>query len=359
MDAFDEILNKLPSDIGGSTADNGFTFQKNWALMKLLELEESGKSYTIIFDYHDDIQVLDSDENASAIDFYQIKTSVNYWIPSTLCKKEKDAQGNFKKSFLGKLINHFFEFENTRDVFFVTNNYIPNKTIESKNKQRDVVPFTSLTEKAQGEIKEKIQNELGCEILKEYYEHLFIIQNQLHLSDYSDMLVGKIATFLQRKIGNSEINPKAFYDTMLAEVTKRNDYKAICNTKDDMFTHKAISKKQFAEYINGLRNFTSFDSKCKLIVDDLKEGTNLKQRLVIMNKLNKELRNEYFQYDNIEFSKLSNIVRSTCDAIEMGDNDTLWSYGKKVLPMVKLKYSNPLDYDDDFIRALIFYLVYG
>ncbi len=46
MDAFDEILNKLPSDIGGSTADNGFTFLKNWVLMKLLELEESGKSYT-------------------------------------------------------------------------------------------------------------------------------------------------------------------------------------------------------------------------------------------------------------------------------------------------------------------------
>ena len=35
MDAFDEILSKLPSDIGGSTADNGFSFQKNWALKKL------------------------------------------------------------------------------------------------------------------------------------------------------------------------------------------------------------------------------------------------------------------------------------------------------------------------------------
>lgn len=54
MDAFDEILSKLPSDIGGSTADNGFTFQKNWALKKLLELEDSGESYTIIFDYHDE-----------------------------------------------------------------------------------------------------------------------------------------------------------------------------------------------------------------------------------------------------------------------------------------------------------------
>lgn len=67
MDAFDEILSKLPSDIGGSTADNGFTFQKNWALMELLELEDSGNSYTIIFDYHDDIEILDSDELATNI----------------------------------------------------------------------------------------------------------------------------------------------------------------------------------------------------------------------------------------------------------------------------------------------------
>lgn len=79
MDAFDEILSKLPSDIGGSTADNGFTFQKNWALKKLLELESSGKSYTIIFDYQDDIQVLDSEDNAANIDFYQIKTKSDYW----------------------------------------------------------------------------------------------------------------------------------------------------------------------------------------------------------------------------------------------------------------------------------------
>ena len=73
MDAFDEILSKLPSDIGGSTADNGFSFQKNWALKKLLELEDSGESYTIIFDYHDDIEVLDSDEEKKFIKKKQIQ----------------------------------------------------------------------------------------------------------------------------------------------------------------------------------------------------------------------------------------------------------------------------------------------
>lgn len=146
MDAFDEILSKLPSDIGGSTADNGFTFQKNWALKKLLELEDSGESYTIIFDYHDDIEVLDSDENATNIDFYQIKTSVNNWTASTLCKKETNAEGKPKKSFLGKLINHYLEFENTRNVYFVTNNCISSSLFDSQvNSHDEVLAFSRLS----------------------------------------------------------------------------------------------------------------------------------------------------------------------------------------------------------------------
>lgn len=176
MDAFDEILSKLPSDIGGSTADNGFSFQKNWALKKLLELEDSGESYTIIFDYHDDIEVLDSDENANNIDFYQIKTSVNYWTASTLCKKETDAEGKLKKSFLGKLINHYLEFENTRNVYFVTNNSISGSLFDSQaNSHDEVLAFSRLSLKKQEEIKNKIEKELGTNINNEWFCRLYLV----------------------------------------------------------------------------------------------------------------------------------------------------------------------------------------
>lgn len=174
MDAFDEILSKLPSDIGGSTADNGFSFQKNWALKKLLELEDSGESYTIIFDYHDDIEVLDSDEDAANIDFYQIKTSVNYWQANKLCQKETDSKGKAKKSYLGKLINHYLEFEKTRDVYFVTNTFVSKNHFNSKSDSHDeVLSFSKLSEKVQNDIKSKIEEELGTQINPNCYEHLF------------------------------------------------------------------------------------------------------------------------------------------------------------------------------------------
>lgn len=357
MDAFDEILSKLPSDIGGSTADNGFSFQKNWALKKLLELEDSGESYTIIFDYHDDIEVLDSDEDAANIDFYQIKTSVNYWQANKLCQKETDSKGKVKKSYLGKLIKHYLEFEKTRDVYFVTNTFVSKNHFDSKSDSHDeVLSFSKLSEKVQNDIKSKIEKELGTQINPNCYEHLFIIQNQLNLNDSTDSLVGKVTTFLRKHLGTSEINPRSFYDAIFAEITKRNDYKEVCHTKEDLFTHKAISKSQFESFINELHNYTSFEMKCQSAMRELMDGTTFQQRRIIKQELENKIRNEYFQYDNIEFCKLSNCIRDVNTNIEFEDCNTFWELGNKVLTEVKSKYSNPLGYKDSFILALIFYL---
>ena len=62
MNAFDSIVAKKPRENAGALAANRFAYQLDWGLKKLLELEESNLPYTIIFDYQDDILVLDSDD---------------------------------------------------------------------------------------------------------------------------------------------------------------------------------------------------------------------------------------------------------------------------------------------------------
>lgn len=75
MNAFDSIVAKKPLENAGAMAGNRFAYQLDWGLKRLLELEEEGKPYTVIFDYQDDILVLDSDEYPQYIDFYQVKTN--------------------------------------------------------------------------------------------------------------------------------------------------------------------------------------------------------------------------------------------------------------------------------------------
>lgn len=178
----------------------------------------------------------------------------------------------------------------------------------------------------------------------------------MNLNDSTDSLVGKVTTFLRKHLGTSEINPRSFYDAIFAEITKRNDYKEVCHTKEDLFTHKAISKSQFESFINELRSYTSFEMKCQSAMRELMDGTTFQQRIIIKQELENKIRNEYFQYDNIEFCKLSNCIRDVNANIEFEDCNTFWELGNKVLTEVKSKYSNPLGYKDSFILALIFYL---
>lgn len=51
MNAFDSIVAKKPRENAGAMAGNRFAYQLDWGLKRLLELEEEGKPYTVIFDY--------------------------------------------------------------------------------------------------------------------------------------------------------------------------------------------------------------------------------------------------------------------------------------------------------------------
>lgn len=96
--------------------------------------------------------------------------------------------------------------------------------------------------------------------------------------------------------------------------------------------------------------------KCQSAMRELMDGTTFQQRIIIKQELENKIRNEYFQYDNIEFCKLSNFIRDVNSKVKFDDCNTFWELGNKVLAEVKDKYSNPLGYKDSFILALIFYL---
>ena len=77
FNALEEIAFTLPKENAGASKSLRFEYQMNWGLNKLLELENCGDDYVIAFDYHDDIIIFDKEIDATAVDFYQIKTKKN------------------------------------------------------------------------------------------------------------------------------------------------------------------------------------------------------------------------------------------------------------------------------------------
>ena len=80
MNAIEEIAKTQPKENAGPRTSKRFEYQMNWGLKKLLDLEASGSDYTIAFDYHDDIIVFNKEEDATEVNYYQVKTKANgHW----------------------------------------------------------------------------------------------------------------------------------------------------------------------------------------------------------------------------------------------------------------------------------------
>ena len=83
--AIQQMIEFPPDDNSGSSSSNRFAYQKNWALYKMLELEQLGRDYMIVMDYHEDVVIIDASIEDNNIDFYQVKTKKgDYWRPTDL-----------------------------------------------------------------------------------------------------------------------------------------------------------------------------------------------------------------------------------------------------------------------------------
>ena len=108
VDLKSRLIQAPPRDLSGPLASDRFTYQQTWALCHLLGLHQSGNDYVVIFDHHEDVSTLDSEEQPTILIGYQIKTKDpgRYTIPALL-KQEKGA-GNPPSplpSILGKLFD--------------------------------------------------------------------------------------------------------------------------------------------------------------------------------------------------------------------------------------------------------------
>ena len=376
MSAFDSIVARKPRENAGSLAANRFDYQLDWGLRKLLSLEESGQPYTIIFDYHDDILVLDSDESPNYIDFYQVKTntSAEGWSKSTLLdmpKKKKEGEKTSqlemfgdpeesdsydeKYSKIAKLLIHSLDFSDARNFFFVTNANFGKTLIQGKLNREKNVSFEDLIEDAKVRIKQRIKEELP-DIKNEVFEHLYFIKNQMSVDDHEQTVIGYLNDFLDKHLPKAKVSVRPVYDTLMGEIRKRNRHEMIPNSVDDLLRNKAFTKAQFHQFLKGLETLESLDSKKNNMQGYLNKylpETASAQRRSIIRQL-QYIREETLVYDNHEFLRLYNAIAVLLE--ETASNDcNEWDWSQKVLERLRNEFGFTRTHDDDFLTCLILY----
>ena len=376
MNAFDNIVAKKPRENAGALAGNRFAYQLDWGLKRLLDLEESGQPYTVIFDYQDDILVLDSDENPQYIDFYQVKTNAAaagwkrnqlYQVakkktqeltvePTLFDEEEEEVEADEKYSKIAKLLIHSLDFpDNARDFFFVTNANFGGTLVKgtklSKAKELD---FSDLIEKAKEEIQKKVKEELP-ELDESVFEHLHFIKNQMSIDDHEATMIGLLTNFLNEHLSMAKVAVRPVYDTLIGEIRRRNDYEIEPNSKEDLLKKKAFTKTQFHNFLKGLETYQDIEAKkasVQSILQQFLPAKDAAKRRSILRNMN-SIKEDFLIYDNHEFLRLYSSIDILIEKTK-GEYDE-WEWSQKVLEQLKNDESFSMRYSDDYLTCLILY----
>ncbi|GEM_PF-798475 len=228
----------------GASSSNRFDYQKNWALVKLLELHKQENNYKMVFEHHEDIVVFEYRGRSELIDFYQIKSKKNgNWTVNALTKNKNTE----KDSILGKLFECYENFsENTGNLVFISNQSTSAKVAnEEKATTKEKYSFSSLevTEK------EKIQiatHDKKCDFSDlEGLSKFKFIKSDLQLEGHSIIAKGKLLEFFEDTHPEKHLQSGLAYKTLFDEIRRKTNYEKKCESVEDLLSKKTISKDYF------------------------------------------------------------------------------------------------------------------
>lgn len=354
-----QIIETIPDDNSGSSTSNRFGYQKNWAMMKMLELEMKGCNYMIVFDYHEDIMVIDSLADAPQIDFFQVKSKRGqYWLMSELYNAKNDE----KISILAKLLQHSIDFTRTRDFYFVTNTFF-NSTQYTKGEdfQPSKIPFSKFKVDIRKKTKELINIETDGKLEESVWDHFFVSQEQLSVNNYKSELIYQIQQFIDQKIPLADIKSETMYQSLYSEIEARQNYEDLITDANILTTRKSLRHEDFNKFIMKLSTFKSYDENCRTVRNEfLKEAKpseiSFKREMNFRNILSERIKAWIYDYNDVEFLQLCNHIAKLVkeyNTISASDDDNHWTASNNVLKLLKEQYNNYRDYKDDELLALI------
>lgn len=273
----DKLAGNVQSEIGGPIANSGFSFQKNFGILKLIELYESGLDFVIIFDCHEDMIILNYREGTEESEFFQIKQkSKGFWSSTLLTKKENES------SILGKLLSSKIENNDEKRSFsFVSDASFKlyreseldknGKEVKLHTENYLQVSMSDLNKSEFELIKNTVEGELSINF-DEYSNRLVFRRITLPVDGGDSYCIGEIQKFLSRKYkGNCSFRPDIFYSSIFSIVDSKTSFRQETRTKELLIKHKCISKNEFEENLKSSDAIKSPLSRIELIDSKLSE----------------------------------------------------------------------------------------
>ncbi len=248
MSLKDLLVQQKPRDTSGALSSDRFAYQHNWALCRLLFLHQGDNDYVMTFDHHEDVTILDSEDDPKAIQGFQVKTkATGNWTVTSLLKRPEGPGGELP-SILAKLCYLQKQFPEYVKLLQVVSNAPLSVKLEDgkKDVSKKNIRFLEMSSESRQLIINSLASEFGPGFAPAL-EGIFEFQiSDLFLDDHVTHTRGKLEAALESLFPGRAFQIAAIYRALLGEIIARNNNREAFDTYEGFLTKKSISRSRFA-----------------------------------------------------------------------------------------------------------------
>ena len=259
------------AETGGEHSNEGTDFARYWAISRLLTLEEQGvPDYAFLFEYLQDITLLDSPAAPTSASVYQIKKKERSpWKRSQLCSQKSTAAGKRSRtkdalkgrSPLGKLylcVEQVSAQVKKADGVFVSNSCCDLKS--SKGGPIDQycrVPLSSLDSADLDFIERRIARELRRARPLPHIRSLDVEHTAVAPGGMRDMVQGMASGYLEKHQPSLPPVPGRLVEKLFESFSNRSGRHHGMSRLSEIVEKKGFTRKHFTTVLSELAKFRS------------------------------------------------------------------------------------------------------
>jgi hypothetical protein len=230
-----------------------YDFQTMWGLALLFQQHGTNDDYAIVFEFHDDVALLDSSINPSSVRFYQVKSkSTNGgWTLTSLLKREKvktEKGVKEKPSYVDKMFDNIDKFQGAvLSADFVSNQLCGFNAGQSSFRLNECEPadFQKIVTSIQQAYPDATEAQIGL---------LGFQRTDLSLGDVASHTKGKLQTFIAEQLGTVWFSPEAVYQAIADECRRKANYSGEASTLQHAIKEKGLTKANVQEWLDAIKS---------------------------------------------------------------------------------------------------------
>ncbi len=239
-----------PRETAGSRTAGRYGYQTNVGILKLIELVDAGQDFCLVFDYFDDLAVLDHPQTPRTIHLYQVKTKdTGEWSMTALCKFEGKVK---PRSFMARMYAHLETFGPfLGETGFVSNAPytidMANGGVSSGARHRIASADMHKTELAKATT--AIEKEFTPATVGSWLPKLVLIRAPLGVHNHEATIKGFLNDYLE-KIGSAgDLSLSAIYQALHANIAGKTGFAQEGLPYRELIARKSLTRGEFEELI--------------------------------------------------------------------------------------------------------------